>query len=100
MNLRSSAFPTNWFVLASPPGNTSVPKGNSIDVGGKVSVSYSSAVFLESDIAPLTVTAISGKAKFLPDLSGDAGAAIGYVISVSAAPLDRSKLPEKYRTER
>lgn len=93
--------PSGWFTFVPATSDTGVPSGNSIDVGSRIPISYSSAVIAASDIAPPHVTALSGKAKFLPDVSsGDGRSAIGYVISVSADPLDRSKLPEKYKKER
>ena len=99
--LLTPTLPSGWFTLVPAASDTSVLAGNSIDVGNRISISYSSAVIAASDIAPPHVTALSGKAKFLPDVSlGDGRSAIGYVISVSADPLDRSKLPEKYKKER
>jgi hypothetical protein len=99
--LLTPTFRSHWFTLVPPPSESSVPSGNSIDVVSRISISYSNAVIAESDIAAPHVTALSGRAKFLSDVSsGDDRSAIGYVISVSADPLDRSQLPEKYKKER
>ena len=101
VKLFNPALPSHWFTLVYPTSNMTVPSGNIIDAEGRIPVSYTSALFDESDIDPPKVTALSGKAKFLPGVSsGDGRAAIGYVISVSTSPLDQSRLPEKYKKER
>jgi hypothetical protein len=95
------AFPAQWLTLATAVGDSSVPSGNSVDVGGRVPVSYSSATIAESDIPAPHITALSGKAKFLSESSpSGAVAPLGYIVSVSADALDTSKLPEKYRKEK
>ncbi len=100
-NMLTSAFPSHWFTLVPPTSDSSVPTGNSVDVGTGPSISYSSSVIIDSDIAPPEVTALSGRAKFLSYNSENADpTAIGYVISVSTDSLDMARLPEKYKTER
>lgn len=99
--LLTPSLPSHWFTFIPAASETSVPSGNSVDVASRISISYSITVIAESDIAAPRVTALSGKAKFLPDVSlDDDRSAIGFVISVSADPLDRSTLPEKYKKER
>jgi hypothetical protein len=99
--LLAPAFPSQWFALASAPLDGGVPSGNSVDVGGRVSVSYSEATIVESDIPAPHVTALSGRAKFLSDSApSGAGAPLGYIVTVSADALDMSKLPEKYKREK
>jgi len=96
------SFPSQWFTLiAPPPPNAGVPSGNSVTVGEHVSISYSDATILESDIPAPHVVALSGKAKFVPcsPLSGERSP-LGYIVTVAADPLDKSKLPEKYKKDK
>lgn len=94
-------FPSQWLTLATAPADSGVPSGNSVNVGGRVSVSFSSAIITESDIPSPNITALSGRAKFLSQSSpSGSGAPLGYVISVSTDALDTSKLPEKYKKEK
>lgn len=91
-------FPSQWFSLVTTATDHGVPSGNSLNVGARLSVSYSDATITESDIPALDVTALSGKAKFLSDLSASsASAPLGYVVTISTKPLDTSKLPDKYK---
>jgi hypothetical protein len=95
------SFPSQWFALVSTLSDSGVPSGNSVDVGGRISISYSDATITQSDIPAPHVTALSGKAKFLSESSpSGADAPLGYVISVSADALDKGKLPEKYKKEK
>jgi hypothetical protein len=99
--LLNPKFPSRWFILIQPASDTVVPPGNSVDVGTHVSVSYSSATIVESDIPALQVKTLSGKAKFLPHAStNDAQSIIGYIVTVSSDSLDKEKLPEKYKKEK
>src|SRR5438128_8141997 len=95
------SFPSHWFALSPPSPHGRVPSGNSVDVGAHVSVSYSDAAFVESHIPVPDMTALSAKAKFLPHSpSSGAGSPVGYIVTVSTDPLDKSKLPEKYKKEK
>jgi len=97
----SPHLPLQWFPLVATATDRGVPSGNSVNVGARLSISYSDATMIESDIPPLDITALSGRAKFLSDSSpSSASAPLGYIISVSAKPLDTVKLPEKYKKEK
>ncbi len=92
---------SKWITLTHPISDTSVPKGNSVDVDGRIDISYSSSVLFDSDIPTLKVSSLSGKAKFLPHASTvDGQFPLGFIIEVSTSPLDKSKLPDKYKKER
>ena len=99
--LMTPAFPSHWYTLVPATSGYSVPNGNSVDVGRRISVSYTSSVMFGADIPIPDITALSGQAKFLPDVSPDSGpSAVGYVITVSFESLDRTNLPQKYKQER
>jgi hypothetical protein len=92
---------SKWIVLTQPVYDTSVPKGNSVNVDGHISVGYSSLVIFDSDIPPLKVRSLSGKAKFISHASTTDGLfPLGYIIQVSTETLDKSKIPDKYKKEK
>jgi hypothetical protein len=95
------AVPEKWFILTPETPDIGAPKGSAVDVSGKVPVSYTNAVFIDSDIPAIGVKSISGKAKFISHaLTVDGRCPIGYIIEVVAQPIDKAKLPEKYRKEK
>jgi hypothetical protein len=47
-------FPSKCFPLVTTATDSSVLSGNSVNVGTRLSVSYSNATFTESDTRPLT----------------------------------------------
>ena len=57
-------FPPQWFPLVTTASDSGVPSGNSVNVGARLSISYSDATITESDVPALDVTTLSGKAKF------------------------------------
>jgi hypothetical protein len=94
-------FPSQWFALITTASDSGVPSGNSVNVGARLSISYSDATITRSDIPALDVTALSGKAKFLADSSpSGATAPLGYIVTVSGKPVDKSKIPDKYKKEK
>lgn len=98
---KNSEFPSRWFTLEQPASETIASLEHTVGTGKRASVSYSTEVMIESDISPLEVKGILGKAKFLPHAStNNSGSIIGYVVTVSSDSLDREHLPEKYKTEK
>ena len=95
------SVPDHWFTLVQKAPERDAPAGSSVLVDDPAPVSFSSAVFVGSDIAPLSVKSVAGKAKFLSPASAPSGrCALGYTVQMVTAPLDLSKVPEKYKKER
>lgn len=95
------SIPSSWFTLVQRASLRDSPTGSSILVEDPAPVSFSSAVIVASDIAPLKVKSVTGKAKFLSAASAPSDRwALGYIVKIVTAPLDLSKVPEKYKKER
>lgn len=68
---------------------------------GKKGIGFSTETLFKSDIALPDIKAISGTAKYAGDgLGASSTFRLGYKIAVEVAPLDLSKVPEKYKKEK
>lgn len=85
--LVGSAIDTQWKQLARPA------EGQGI--------SYSTEVFVKSDLPSPAITKLTGEAKFIEgDNFQTAGARLGYKVTVDVGPVNLSKVPKKYLTEK
>lgn len=85
--LSSPQFPSDWFDLTPPQG--------------KAGITYSTKAFAESDISLPNVRAMKGSAKFVEDGSDHpTSVRLGYKLTVEIAPLDLTKVPDKYKKEK
>jgi hypothetical protein len=95
------AIPNRWFVLEKKSSELSAPSGSSVLSDSAAPISLGNEMFTGSDILPLSVKSISGRAKFLEHTAAsDSRCALGYVVEIWADPLDLSKVPEKYKKEK
>jgi hypothetical protein len=94
---------------------TSVASGSEIDTAltnkgwislssnhaGKKPVSYLTEAIFGVDIALPEVTNLTGKVKFLEGIKGvNNSTNLGYLVEINVAPLDLSKVPQKYKEEK
>lgn len=62
-------------------------------------ISYATSTIF-SDLPMADIKSVSGKAKFIEDVGSGGTTEFGYIINVNMAPLDMSKVPQRYKMEK